>query len=280
MLRLNRGIDFFPSKEYNPIRIKKERKVLKTQMNIMVFDTETTSIDKPFCYNIGYQIVDTKSFKPILARDFVVEQVWHNPPLFYSAYYANKRPIYVQRMRSRSVKMNKFGYICRQMSHDIKRYGVTHAYAYNSAFDVRVFDFNCGWYKCKNPLDAVTVLDIRGFAHSFIVDNDYLQFCEEQSLFTESGNYSTTAEAVFRYVSGNLNFKEEHTALNDSVIETAILAEAVNRGAVLTTNYVARRSIVRTVKKTLLLTAPDGTEYEFDYEKIRINKEKTEITLR
>ena len=23
-------------------------------MNIMVFDTETTNLEKPFCYNIGY----------------------------------------------------------------------------------------------------------------------------------------------------------------------------------------------------------------------------------
>lgn len=25
-------------------------------MNYVVFDTETTSLDKPFCYNIGYSI--------------------------------------------------------------------------------------------------------------------------------------------------------------------------------------------------------------------------------
>ena len=249
-------------------------------MNIMVFDTETTSIDKPFCYNIGYQIVDEKSFKPIVARDFVVEQVWHNPPLFYSAYYAEKRPLYVQRMRSRSVKMNKFGYICQQMFRDIKRYGVTYAYAYNSAFDVKVFDFNCDWYKCLNPLDTLEVLDIRGFAHEFITKTDYFEFCEKNSLFTESGNYSTTAESVYRFISKDTGFKEEHTALNDSIIETEILKFAVDRGAILTTNYVARRSIVRNVKKTLHIKTADGTEYSFDYEKFRINKEKTEITLR
>ena len=28
-------------------------------MNILVFDTETISVDKPFCYNIGYAIYDT-----------------------------------------------------------------------------------------------------------------------------------------------------------------------------------------------------------------------------
>ena len=40
-------------------------------MNIMIFDTETTSLDKPFCYNIGYTIVDTDSYCMLVERDFV-----------------------------------------------------------------------------------------------------------------------------------------------------------------------------------------------------------------
>ena len=50
-------------------------------MNIVVFDTETTNLEKPFCYNIGYMIVDTDSKQVVLEREFVVEQVWHNPML-------------------------------------------------------------------------------------------------------------------------------------------------------------------------------------------------------
>ena len=249
-------------------------------MNIMIFDTETTSLDKPFCYNIGYQIVDSETFHPILARDYVVEQIWHNLPLFQSAYYAEKRPIYVQRMRARTVKMDKFGYICQQMYRDIKQYEIEHAYAYNSPFDVKVFDFNCDWYKCINPFDNVHIHDIRGFAHNFIVDDMYFAWCEEEEIFTESGNYPTTAEAIYRYVSEDNDFKEEHTALNDSIIETHILACACENGANLEEDYPVRRSFERKIRKHLHLVDADKNEYYFNYEKIRINKEKTEITLR
>ena len=249
-------------------------------MKIMIFDTETTSLDKPFCYNIGYQIIDTETAETLVARDYVVEQVWHNLPLFSSAYYADKRPIYVQRMRSRKVVMDKFGYICRQMSRDLKFFEVEHAYAYNSPFDVKVFDFNCDWYKCSNPLDTVQVHDIRGYVHHFIIDEQYKAYCEEHGLFTESGNYSTTAEAVYRYLSGEDDFDEEHTALADADIESMILFETISKGADITKDEKVARSIERKIEKTLHIRTVEQTDYYFDYEKIRINREKTEITLR
>lgn len=249
-------------------------------MNIMIFDTETTSLDKPFCYNIGYQIVSTSNGNTLVARDFVVEQIWHNLPLFSSAYYADKRPIYVGRMRSRQVVMDKFGYICRQMIRDIKQYEVAHAYAYNSPFDEKVFNFNCDWYKCSNPFDTIQIHDIRGYAHQFIVDEKYIAYCEEHDLFTESGNYSSTAEAVYRYISGKDDFDEEHTALSDSVIETEILFYAMRAGADISVDEKVYRSIERKIEKTLHIRTAEQTDYYFNYEKIRINHEKTEITLK
>ena len=93
-------------------------------MNIMIFDTETTSLDKPFCYNVGYIIVDSDTAEVIIKRDFVVEQVWHNPMLFTTAYYADKRELYIKSMRSRKTTMDKFGYICQRMIRDIKNFEV------------------------------------------------------------------------------------------------------------------------------------------------------------
>ena len=51
-------------------------------MNIVVFDTETTNLEKPFCYNIGYAVYNTETQECLLAKDFIVEQIWHNKPLF------------------------------------------------------------------------------------------------------------------------------------------------------------------------------------------------------
>lgn len=249
-------------------------------MKICIFDTETTSLDKPFCYDIGYCIVDTDTWAQILRRSYVVEQVWHNLPLFQSAYYAEKRPLYVAAMRSRKSIMDKFGYICQQMKRDFKQNNVEIAFAYNSSFDEKVFDFNCDWYKCINPFDEIPIKDIRGFAHHFIVDNEYKKFCDEYGLYTESGNYSTTAETMFRYIIKQTDFNEAHTALEDAKIESAILRLCVVNGADLMSDYKAFRSIDREEEKTLHIRTAEQTDYYFDYTKIRINKTKTEITLR
>lgn len=236
-------------------------------MNIVVFDTETTSLEKPFVYNIGYTIINTDTKECLARKEFVVEQVWTNKELFCSAYYANKRPLYVSRMRGRAIRMEKFGYITQEMIRDFKAYEIEQAYAYNSDFDEKVFEFNCEWFKCINPFELVNIFDIRGYAHEFICnEGDFQTFCEEHGYLTDSGNYSTTAETLFRFVSGNTEFDEEHTALADSEIEGEILFDCVNRGAVLGTEYKAKRSIERNVEKTLTIVQ-DGVEHEYTYRK-------------
>lgn len=249
-------------------------------MNICVFDTETTSLEKPFCYNVGYMIVNTDSWEVAVRREFVIEQIWHNLPLFQSAYYADKRPFYVSAMRARSIRMEKFGYVCQQMLRDFKAFEVNYAYAYNSSFDDKVFSFNCDWFKCANPFDTVNIYDIRGFAHHYLVDETYKEFCERHERFTDTGNYSTTAETMFQYITQNTDFVEAHTALADCEIEMEILKRCAELGTDLTIELKAKRSIIRNTERTLHIRTVEQTDYYFDYETIKINKNKTEIILK
>ena len=234
-------------------------------MNIMVFDTETTSIEKPFCYNIGYVIFNTDTGEKVLKKDFVVEQVWHNPMLFTTAYYADKRQLYVDRMRARKCAMNKWGYITQEMLRDIRAYEIQHAYAFNSPFDVGVFEFNCDWFKTINPFDDVAIHDIRGYVHKYLAFTPkYQAFCDKYARYTESGNYSTTAETVFQFIAENTEFVEEHTALADSEIECDILAECVEvYGAEWNTDYKVYQSIPRETLREFVVVDKDGEKHIF-----------------
>lgn len=225
-------------------------------MKICVFDTETTSLEKPYCYNVGYLILDTESRACLVKREFVIEQIWHNLPLFNTAYYANKRSIYVGAMRARTIRMEKFGYVTQQMLRDFRNYEVERAFAYNSAFDEKVFEFNCDWFKVVNPFETVSISDIRGFVHHFMIDDTFRAWCEENNSFTESGHYSTTAEALTRYIRSDASFIEDHTALSDSEIEAEILFACLDRGADLNRDYQAKRSIERKVTREFTIDLP------------------------
>lgn len=237
-------------------------------MNIIVFDTETTSIEKPFCYNVGYAVHNVDTATTLVKREFVCEQVWHNPMLFTTAYYSNKREIYVKRMRARKIKLEKFGFVCQQMIRDIEFFKIEYAYAYNSEFDEKVFNFNCDWFKCNNPFDNLTILDIRGNVHSKIAFTDeFKAFCEENNRFTEKGNYSTTAETLFQFIAKDTAFEEEHTALADSEIELEILIETIRRGCEWGVSYKTYTSIPRTVDRVLTIELNGQIVNEINYTK-------------
>lgn len=228
--------------------------------NFMVFDTEATSLNNPYCYDVGYVILDDNTFEVKEKKHFIIEQTWHNLPLFESAYYKEKRPIYIKLMRQHAAKMNKWGYVMRIMYNDIIKYNITDVYAYNSDFDDKVFSFNCDWYKCINPLDNVAIHDIWGYASEFITNKEaYLTFCEEHNNFTETGNYKGSAESVYQFITNNPDFIEEHIGLSDAEIESQILIYCLKNGAILNTDYEVKKIISRTVEKPFIIKI-DGKE--------------------
>lgn len=248
-------------------------------MNICVFDTETTSINKPFCYNVGMVIANTETKEILSKNEWVIEQIWHNIPLFNSSYYSEKRPLYVDRMRARKIILDKWGYVMQKIGRIFKDYEVSAAYAYNSPFDNRVFQYNCDWFKTQNPIEILPIFDIRGYVHAKMAWNPaFKAFCDEKERYTESGHYSTTAETVYQFIKNNDTFEEEHTALADSIIEWEILKYCIEDGLEWNTEYKVYSSIPRNYERNLKIIQGDNIT-NFKYSKIKINKDKTQIVL-
>lgn len=236
--------------------------------SVIVLDTETISIDKPFCYNVGWVILDIDAGSIIDQHDYVVEQHWHNTALFSTAYYANKHPLYVAAMRGKRATMDKWGYIMRDLANDIRKYNAEAVFAFNSPFDDNVIEYNCEWFKTINPLDNIPVLDIRGMVSEFITNtSDYIDFCEEHKLFTEKGHYSTNAENVYRYITNKVDFEEAHTALADALIETDIIITCRTLGADLFKEYKVLQYIPRYEVKPFKVKVDGKIVYEGEYRK-------------
>lgn len=208
------------------------------EKHYIILDTETINVNNRLCYNLGYLIIDAMS-NEVVKRSYVVEQVWHNRELFKSAYYAEKRPLYVSAMRGKKAQLKKWGYIMRDLSKDIKDYHVQAIWAFNSDFDMNVIDYNCEHFGTINPTENIPFLDIRAWACKVFLDsksfkNRYQEFCNENravkskngepKFYTASGNLSTTAESFYCFLTTDPDFDEDHTALEDSYIEHTILA--------------------------------------------------------
>ena len=248
----------------------------------IVLDTETTSLDKPFCYDISWVIVNNEKAEIVDMKANVVEQVWHNLPLFESAYYKEKREKYITMMRRHEATMDKWGYIMRKLKQDIIKYSVTAVYAYNSDFDDKVIKYNCDWFKCNNPLETVPIYDIWGYASEFITSTaGYRKFCEDNARFTDTGNYKGSAEVVYQYITGNADFIEEHMGLFDSEIETQILLHCVNKlGAVLGTNYKVNKILNRVIDHPFTIKIDGKEMYSGTYTKKYIRKDNYSFTTK
>ena len=191
-------------------------------MNKIIFDTETISLEKAFCYNLGYVITNEKG-EILLSRNFIIKQVYDNKPLFATAYYATKRPLYTSYMKGKKAKKVLWGVACKTMAKDIADYGVKVGYAYNASFDTKVFYFNHLFFKNKTrPLDNIIIKDIMDFI-PFTTSQAYKDFCKVNGFLTKNGRCKITAETAYAFITNNPNYKEEHTALEDSKIESAIL---------------------------------------------------------
>ena len=194
----------------------------------IVLDTETISLEKPFVYDLGYVIVNDNG-DIIAKKSYVISQIWNNKELFATAYYANKKPLYYARLKSGYSKKVGWGHAMRYLANDIKKYGITEIYAYNSKFDSRAINFMCAWYKVVNGLGGIEIQDIMNFIKPITKSQDFVNFCETNGYMTahKTPQPQKKAETLYRYLTNNVDYEEEHTGLEDSLIELQILMTAL-----------------------------------------------------
>ena len=234
-------------------------------MNILVFDTETVDVEHAFCYNVGYTIVNIETREKLIKRDYVIEQVWENKMLFSTAYYAEKKQLYINALRGRKASIKHWGHTMQRMIKDIQEYNVEFAYAFNSPFDVRVFDFNSEWFKSSNALDYVETIDIRGLINKLLFSDEYKAFCEENGFYTESGNYSGNAETLTKFIRRDKEFIEDHTALSDSLIEADIILYMIDKyGVDITKEGKVYATVPRETEREMVIVH-NGVEHKFTY---------------
>lgn len=211
--------------------------------NYIVIDTEGVDTQKRtdgqpnpssgLFYDMGYLVIDGESGEVLQARSFINSDVFFNLPLMRSAYYAEKRPQDIAGMGTEWEVASTLT-IYQKLKADIKRYEVRDLWAYNARYDMSIM--NSTIRQMSNGFQAYFIpfkcrwRDIWDYAGSTICNTrKFVKWCLENGYTTANGNPSTSADTVGKYLRGDQDYIERHTALQDARDEAFILSEARKR---------------------------------------------------
>jgi hypothetical protein len=258
-------------------------------MNILVFDTETLGMKSQDLLNVGYRILDlnpiSREVKVLCERDMIdlnlfsavsklfsykgcleEDMSWILSNNFLSQ---EKYEKYVNAIAQKKIERHSIRKIFEIMAQDMEKHKVVFGYAYNCTFDIDKFSKTASKYGLENPIERLPIFDIWAYAVNHICrTEDYIKWAKENAIFTASESYiSTSVESVVKYLTNNLDFVEEHTALSDTQWETAILLNCLQRGCDITRAELKGSNIDsgKVFQKTIIL--PNGERVDFEYTK-------------
>lgn len=206
----------------------------------IVLDCETAPCDKELdevtpinmlTYDLGWVVTDKRG-NVYKKRSFVITDIFlDEKELMKSAYYAHKIPQYWEDIKSGERALKSFYNVRKILLEDIKTYGITEVYAHNMRFDYGSLNNTERWltkskYRYFFPRE-VEICDTLKLARQLIATMPtYQRFCAENGYMTKHKNPKPrlTAEIIYRFISGNREFEEEHKGLEDCMIEKEILA--------------------------------------------------------
>lgn len=195
-------------------------------------DTETANdIECPFVYDIGGAVI-TEDGAVVTSFSFAVEEIFNDTDLMTSAYCANKLPKYYEDIADGKREIRTLYEIRSYIARLVKRYRIKYAVAHNARFD------NCSLnttlrYRSTSvmrfflPYGVKWVDTLKMARLVFKEDENYRAFCVANEYVTKRGQNRYTAEILFRYLSADNSFIEEHQGLADALIEKDILVHCL-----------------------------------------------------
>ena len=208
----------------------------------IVLDTETCPLEQTdevtpwnmFVYDIGWAVVDKRG-NVYKTQSFINADIFlDEKELMKSAYYSEKIPKYWEDIKSGIRQLRSFYNIKKQLLGDIAEYGVKEIYAHNMRFDYGTLQNTQRWltkskYRYFFP-KGIEICDTLKMARQVLKDSKmYRVWCEQNGYITKNNQCRFSAEVLYRYITGNDDFIESHTGLEDVMIEKDILAYCYSR---------------------------------------------------
>lgn len=205
----------------------------KRKSYYLTIDTETAnSLDDPMMYDIGGAIHDKRGNVEETFSFIIYDVFCADRELFDTAYYAEKRPMYEQQIAAGSRKIVSI-YTARRHIHELcKKYSVKAIIAHNARFDYKSTNGTLR-YVTKSKMRyflpyGIPVWDTLKMAQDTICkQKTYIRWCAENGYLQKNGKVRATAEILYRYITCDNDFIEDHTGLEDVLIEKEIFAKCM-----------------------------------------------------
>lgn len=195
--------------------------------NTIIEDDGKLNMFSVLPYDIGFAIIDTKG-NIYEQYSFVIDEVFCDMYwLMQSAYYAEKIPQYIRDLASGKRTLAKSLDVKMLIRQKCEEYGCQFVMAHNMRFDYRACN-NLDRYLTKSKFRyyfpyGVEMWDTMLMAQDVICKMPtYKKFCEENGYMTANNQVRKTAEILYRFISGENDFDESHTGLEDVLIELEI----------------------------------------------------------
>ena len=210
---------------------------MKTRL--MVIDTETCNIEKldkvcpgnNLAYDVGYSVIEPATESVICEKSFIVREIFFGETeRMKSCYYAEKLPRYYKDIAEGKREIKEFCGILMDIIKTAKRENVTAIVAHNARFDVDALNTTFKWlygFYCQ-VLGDFEIWDSMKMAKTFADRPTYRKFCEDNGYMTKHRppRPRMTAEILYRFITGDNDFIESHTAFEDTTIEREIVFKA------------------------------------------------------
>lgn len=207
---------------------------------IIVLDTETCNgimtdgkldLSDSLVYDLGFAVVDKKG-TVYETRSFVISEIFNGmTDVMASAYYASKIPQYKEDIASGKRTLTSFYNARIELLKIMKKYRTHTVAAHNASFDLRALN-NTQRYLTKSkyryffPFSTEIWCTLKMARQTLGKQKMYKVYCEKYEYMTKhkTPQVRLTAEIIHRYLTGNKDFIESHTGLEDVLIEKDILA--------------------------------------------------------
>lgn len=208
---------------------------------IIMTDTETCNticqdngrldMSSVLVYDIGWQVTDKRG-NVYEEKSYIVKEIFFDEAeLMKSAYYADKIPQYMEDIANGKRIVATYYDIRKDFLDTMARYDTKTVAAHNVRFDNSSVSITQRWltkskYRFFFPY-GVELWDTMKMANDVIATTpSYKKFCFDNGYVTKhkTPRAKVTAEILYRFISGNNDFIEEHKGLEDVDIERQIMA--------------------------------------------------------